>query len=92
MICDILVVGGGIIGLNMARLLSPAGKVVVIDKDYCGAHASGRNSGVVHAGIYYAPGSSKAHLCVSGNKSLTQYCLLRGGKPAEHRQNNYPQK
>ena len=61
---DILVIGGGIIGLCMARNLADKGSVVLIDKDHCGAHTSGRNSGVLHAGIYYTPGSSKAKFSV----------------------------
>lgn len=75
---DILIIGGGVIGLSMARYLGRLAKVTVIEKDYCGAHASGRNSGVVHAGIYYTPGSSKAKYSVLGNKMLTEFCKEKG--------------
>lgn len=71
MICDILVVGAGIVGLNTAKSLAAFGKVVIIEKDICGIHASIRNSGVVHAGIYYTPNSNKAKLCPAGNRSIT---------------------
>ncbi|HEX9242477.1 MAG TPA: FAD-dependent oxidoreductase, partial [Anaeromyxobacter sp.] len=59
---DVLVVGGGIIGLTIARELVRVGRgeVVVLEKEpELGRHASGRNSGVLHAGIYYAPDSAK---------------------------------
>ena len=75
---DILVIGGGIIGLSMAKILSSRGSVTLIDKDTCGFHASGRNSAVLHAGIYYTPGSSKAKYSVLGNQALTKYCLENG--------------
>ena len=75
---DILIIGGGVIGLSMARILSSKAQVTLIDKDSCGFHASGRNSGVVHAGIYYTPGSSKAKYSVLGNQALTAYCNERG--------------
>ena len=79
MATDILVIGGGIIGLNMARLLSKSKhSVTLIDKDYCGSHTSGRNSAVVHAGIYYSPGGLKAKHSVLGNKAITEYCLEKG--------------
>jgi L-2-hydroxyglutarate oxidase len=74
---EILVVGGGIIGLTLARELLLAGKpdVVVLEKEPdLGRHASGRNSGVLHAGIYYAPDSSKARTCLAGNKLMRAYC------------------
>ncbi len=86
---DVLVVGGGIIGLTLARELLLAGRseLVVIEKELeLGKHASGRNSGVLHAGIYYAPDSSKARTCLSGNKLMRAYCrekglpLVEGGK------------
>jgi L-2-hydroxyglutarate oxidase len=78
---EILVVGGGIIGLTLARELLLAGKpdVVVLEKEPdLGRHASGRNSGVLHAGIYYAPDSSKARTCLAGNKLMRAYCRERG--------------
>lgn len=75
---DVLIIGGGVIGLSMARYLAPRCKVTLIDKDSCGFHTSGRNSGVIHAGIYYTPGSAKAKYSVLGNKMLTQYCKEKG--------------
>lgn len=75
---DYLVVGAGIVGLTTARALSearPGARIVVLEKEaQLGAHASGRNSGVVHAGIYYAPGSLKAKLSVEGARRLIAYC------------------
>lgn len=71
---DFLIVGGGVIGLSMARQLIKKGSVNLIEKNYCGSHASGRNSGVIHAGIYYQPGSAKAIYSVRGNKMLSDYC------------------
>lgn len=80
--CDLLVVGAGIIGLATAReILSrrPSLRVVIVDKEPAiGLHQTGHNSGVIHSGIYYAPGSLKAQLCVAGGKLLTQYCDERG--------------
>ncbi len=76
--CDIAVVGAGIVGLATARELAhrhPRARIVVLDKeDAIGRHQTGRNSGVIHAGIYYAPGSLKAQLCVSGARELYAFC------------------
>jgi L-2-hydroxyglutarate oxidase LhgO len=76
------VVGGGIIGLAVARRLQelrPDAAVTVLEKeDRLAAHQTGRNSGVVHAGIYYAPGSLKARLCRRGVELLRAYCAERG--------------
>ncbi|WP_342346532.1 L-2-hydroxyglutarate oxidase [uncultured Nitrospira sp.] len=75
---DFLVIGGGIIGINIARQLkrrfSDATVIVIEKEDHCGAHASGRNSGVLHAGFYYSPESLKAKFTRIGNKRLTEYC------------------
>jgi L-2-hydroxyglutarate oxidase len=75
---DIAVVGAGIVGLAAARELAhrhPRASVTVIDKEPDVArHQTGHNSGVIHAGIYYAPGSLKAHLCVSGARDLYAFC------------------
>jgi len=72
------VIGGGIVGLAVARELTvryPGLPVTVFDKeDRIAAHQSGHNSGVVHAGIYYAPGSLKARLCVRGGSLLREFC------------------
>jgi L-2-hydroxyglutarate oxidase len=75
---DFLVVGAGIIGLNVALALKKKYKdssVLVIDKErVCGEHASGRNSGVLHAGFYYTADSLKAKFTREGNRLLTEYC------------------
>jgi 2-hydroxyglutarate dehydrogenase len=80
--CDIAVVGGGIVGLATARELlarDPARRVMVLEAEGdVGEHQTGRNSGVVHAGIYYEPGSLKARLCVQGARELYEYCDARG--------------
>jgi (S)-2-hydroxyglutarate dehydrogenase len=72
------VVGGGILGLAVARELirrQPESKVCVLEKESrLSAHQTGNNSGVIHAGIYYAPGSLKAELCVSGAAKMYAYC------------------
>src|SRR5258708_28459370 len=80
--CDVAVVGGGIVGLATARELQrrdPGARVVVLEREATlGAHQSGSNSGVAHAGIYYAPGSLKARLCVEGVRDLYAFCDEHG--------------
>ena len=72
------VVGGGIVGLAVARELTrrrPEDRVVVLEKeDRLASHQTGHNSGVVHAGIYYRPGTLKAELCTRGRLLLRDYC------------------
>ena len=67
---DLVVVGGGILGLAVARELlgrRPGAELVVLEREnHLGAHQTTHSSGVIHAGIYYAPGSLKARLCVEG--------------------------
>src|SRR6266704_2626433 len=78
---EILIVGAGIIGLTIARELVKAGHgdIVIIEKEpELGRHASGRNSGVLHAGIYYAPDSLKAKSCLNGNFLMRAYCKEKG--------------
>ena len=78
--CDFLVVGGGIIGVSIARELRRrhSADVLLIDKEPLpGRHASGRNSGVLHAGVYYKAGTLKARLCVEGNRRLREYCAAK---------------
>src|SRR3990170_1177364 len=78
---NILICGAGIIGLTIARELVKKGyeNIIIIEKeDSIGRHASGRNSGVLHAGIYYAPDSMKARSCLSGNRLMRAYCKERG--------------
>ncbi len=76
---DFLVVGAGIIGLSIARELRtqfPDATILIIEKEKdVGLHASGRNSGVLHAGFYYSADSLKAKFTKDGNKALTDYCL-----------------
>jgi len=73
------VVGAGIVGLAVARELSRHAQVTVFDKeDRIGAHQTSHNSGVVHAGLYYPPGSLKADLCTRGRALLAGYCRGRG--------------
>jgi (S)-2-hydroxyglutarate dehydrogenase len=76
---DVAVVGGGIVGLATARELALRGlDVVVLEReDRLGAHQTSHNSGVIHAGIYYAPGSLKARLCVEGAAALYEYCAAK---------------
>lgn len=80
--CDVVVVGAGIVGLATARellLRHPQLRLTVLDKeDRLSAHQTGHNSGVIHSGIYYAPGSLKARLCVQGRHLLQEYCDQRG--------------
>ncbi len=72
---DAAVIGGGVIGLAIARALAMRGmEVFVLESEASvGAHSSSRNSEVVHAGFYYVPGSLKARLCVSGRRALESY-------------------
>lgn len=79
---DFLIVGGGVIGVNLAlqaKKRYPDAVVTLIEKEAdCGEHASGRNSGVLHAGFYYTADSLKARLTRDGNRQLTEYCAERG--------------
>ena len=78
---DFLVIGGGIVGLTTALEAArrhPTARVVLLEKEpRPGQHASGRNSGVLHAGLYYRPGSLKARMAAEGNRRLTAYCEER---------------
>ncbi len=73
---DVAIAGGGIVGLATARALALRGlRVVVLERESkLGEHQTTHNSGVIHAGIYYAPGSLKARLCVEGAAALYEYC------------------
>lgn len=80
--CDVLIIGGGVIGLAIAREVrrrAPAASVIVLEKEPAtGLHASGRNSGVLHAGFYYSADSLKARMTQQGNRALAEYCDARG--------------
>ncbi|MFJ4601836.1 L-2-hydroxyglutarate oxidase [Streptomyces griseoluteus] len=80
--CDVLVVGGGIVGLSTAYALTraaPGTRVTVLEKEPGPArHQTGRNSGVVHSGIYYRPGSLKARYAVRGAAEMIKFCAEYG--------------
>ncbi len=79
---DVTVVGAGIVGLATARELvgrHPRLRVAILDKEASpGKHQTGHNSGVIHSGIYYAPSSLKARLCIEGRRALWIYCRSKG--------------
>jgi L-2-hydroxyglutarate oxidase LhgO len=77
---DCIVIGAGVIGLAVARVLARAGReVVILERErQFGMHTSSRNSEVIHAGIHYEPKSLKARLCVAGRDLLYRYCAERG--------------
>ncbi|MEU6357705.1 L-2-hydroxyglutarate oxidase [Streptomyces sp. NPDC047072] len=80
--CDVLVVGGGIVGLSTAYAISraaPGTRVTVLEKESGPArHQTGRNSGVIHSGIYYKPGSLKARYAVRGAAEMVKFCAEYG--------------
>ena len=75
---NICIIGGGMVGLSLAHQIIqryPKLSIAIIDKENkIGMHTSGRNSGILHAGIYYEPGSLKSKVCVSGAKRLKKWC------------------
>jgi L-2-hydroxyglutarate oxidase len=77
-----VVIGGGIVGLATAYRLTkerPGAEVTVVEKERTvGAHQTGHNSGVIHAGVYYQPGSLKARLCAAGSRSMVEFCRAQG--------------
>ncbi|MFF0116596.1 L-2-hydroxyglutarate oxidase [Streptomyces prasinus] len=80
--CDVLVIGGGIVGLSTAYAITraaPGTRVTVLEKEAGPArHQTGRNSGVVHSGIYYRPGSLKARYAVRGAAEMVKFCAEYG--------------
>lgn len=72
------IIGGGIVGLSTAMALSqkfPSAKIALLEKEASwAAHQTGHNSGIIHSGIYYKPGSFKAKLCREGNRSMVAFC------------------
>uniref|UniRef100_A0A832I2Q0 L-2-hydroxyglutarate oxidase n=1 Tax=Eiseniibacteriota bacterium TaxID=2212470 RepID=A0A832I2Q0_UNCEI len=77
---DVAVAGGGIVGLATAHALAARGRSVVVleAEDLLATHQSARNSGVVHSGLYYRPGSLKARLCAEGRAALEDFCAAEG--------------
>src|SRR5580698_646120 len=79
---DVIIVGGGIVGLAVALEITrrfPRLRLLLLEKeDRVGQHQSGHNSGVIHSGIYYKPGSLKAKLCVEGAAAMLQFCRAHG--------------
>ena len=80
--CEFVIAGGGMVGLCIAYQLIKrkiSSNIVIIDKEFSlGMHSSGRNSGVLHAGIYYEPNSLKAKVCISGSQRLKNWISERG--------------
>jgi L-2-hydroxyglutarate oxidase len=76
--CDVVIVGGGIVGLAVALEITkrfPRLRLLLLEKeDRVGRHQSGHNSGVIHSGVYYKPGSQKAQLCVEGARAMIEFC------------------
>ena len=80
--CDIAIVGAGIVGLATALALSerhPGRRLLLLDKEPAIAgHQTGHNSGVIHSGAYYKPGSLKARTCVAGGRLMKDFCTAHG--------------
>ncbi len=81
--CDVAVIGGGLVGLGTAMALAESGErgvqVAVLEaEERLATHQSGHNSGVIHSGLYYKPGSLKARLCVEGSRALVRFCEEEG--------------
>lgn len=76
--CDFVIIGAGIVGLAIARELKtryPQSQIIILEKESeLGKHASGRNSGVLHSGIYYPEGTLKAKVCAQGSREMAAYC------------------
>jgi (S)-2-hydroxyglutarate dehydrogenase len=81
-VLDVIVIGGGLVGLATAMALleaRPSARVAVLEKEAVpGAHQSGHNSGVIHAGLYYQPGSLKARLCAAGRLAMMEFAQAHG--------------
>ncbi len=79
---DLAIIGGGIVALATACALgarAPRARLVILEKEPAlAAHQTGHNSGVIHSGIYYKPGSSKARLCVEGVQLMVEFCAVHG--------------
>src|SRR5437660_30684 len=81
---DYVIIGGGIVGLATAMAVGkkyPKARILVLEKEQdLAQHQTGRNSGVIHSGIYYKPGSLKARFAVQGNRSMVEFCREHGIK------------
>ena len=79
---DFVIIGGGIIGMSTAMQLIdvyPDGRIALLEKESGPAcHQTGHNSGVIHAGVYYTPGSLKAQFCLAGNRATKAFCDQNG--------------
>src|SRR5579871_1626233 len=79
---DVIIIGGGVVGLGVALEISsryPKLKILLLEKeDRVARHQSGHNSGVIHSGVYYKPGSLKARLCVRGAAAMVEFCREHG--------------
>lgn len=80
--CDYVIIGAGVVGLTIALELKrrlPESRIIILEKEpEPGRHSSGRNSGVLHSGIYYPPDSLKAQVCGQGAREMADYCRERG--------------
>ncbi|QDI92595.1 L-2-hydroxyglutarate oxidase [Salicibibacter halophilus] len=79
---DYIIIGGGIVGLSTSKAIldrQPKAKILILEKeDEVAAHQTGHNSGVIHSGIYYKPGSLKANFATAGNQSMKDFCRAHG--------------
>lgn len=79
---DFVIIGGGIIGMSTAMQLAgeyPDAQILLLEKESGAArHQTGHNSGVIHAGVYYTPGSLKAKFCLEGNRATKAICDEHG--------------
>jgi len=79
---DVIIIGGGAVGLGVALEITrrfPRQKLLLVEKeDKVACHQSGHNSGVIHSGVYYKPGSLKARLCVAGAAAMVEFCREHG--------------
>src|SRR5690348_15733679 len=79
---DVAVIGGGIVGMATAREFlsrAPGLSLIVVEaEDRPAAHQTGNNSGVIHSGLYYKPGSLKARYCVEGREAIYRFCAEHG--------------
>src|SRR3954471_16868855 len=75
---DVIIIGGGAVGLGVALEITrrfPRQQLLLVEKENVVArHQSGHNSGVIHSGVYYKPGSLKARLCVAGAAAMVEFC------------------